>query len=167
MKKLFKTLVISSTLLLSAGAALAEGRVADHRIDRTERPAELMIKPGPDVMREDVLAVERAFGRRGTLTLDVRGGHGMKKNLFLVSSDDRLAIRFVRITYASGRQIMLRGSQARALDLPDGGRIETVEVAYVNRGARGAVVKLIAKSGRGRGNGRGFDRGFDRFADEG
>ena len=163
MKKLFKTLVISSTLLLSAGAAFAQdNRVADHRTHPPERPAELMIKPAPDFVREQVLAVERAFGRRGTLTLDVHPGAALKKNLFLVSSDDRLHIRFARITYASGRQVMLRGSRGRAIDLPDGGRIETVEVSYMNRGARGAVVKLIAKGGGGRGFGFG-----GRFANEG
>jgi hypothetical protein len=147
MKKLLSSLVISTTLVLSATAALADNRVADRR---TERPAQLMIKPAPDFGRDDVIASERASSRRGTVTLAVRARDvmNMKKNLVLVSSDDRLDIRFVKITYASGRSTMLRGTQARMLDLPDGGRIRSIQVSYVNHGARGAVVKLVARSER-------------------
>jgi len=151
MKKLFSTLVISTSLLLSATAAFADNRIADHRTDRRpEPPPQIMIKPAPPVFEQSVLDSQRAFGRRGTLTLSARGA-GMKKNLLVLSTDDRLDIRFVKITYAGGRSVMLRGSQARVLDLPDGGRIRSVEVSYVNRGARGAMVKLIARGGE-RGN---------------
>lgn len=159
MKKLFSSLAIATTLILSTTAAFADSRVADRRTDRHDRPAELMIKPRPGVMQEDVLAAERATARRGIVTLDVRG-RVMGKNLVLVSSDDRLDIRFVRITYASGKTLMLRGTQARSLDIPDNGRIKTVQVSYVNRGARGATVKLIARAARaphrGPWNGFGF-----------
>ncbi|KAB2906887.1 MAG: hypothetical protein F9K40_05785 [Kofleriaceae bacterium] len=164
MKKLFSSLAIATTLLVSATAAFADSRVADHR---TERPAHLMIKPRPDLMREDVLASERASNRRGILTLDVRA-RAAGKNLVLVSSDDRLDIGFVRITYASGKTVMLRGTQARQLDIPDNGRIKSVQVSYVNRGARGAIVKLVARGDNDRrfprggraGGGFGFGFGF-------
>ena len=63
-----------------------------------------------------------------------------------------------------GRTVMLRGSTARMIDLPDNGRISSVVVSYVNRGARGASIKLVAKANhtrplpprRGGGNGFGF-----------
>jgi hypothetical protein len=171
MKKLLETLVISSTLALSATAAFADNRidrvdrVDDHRTERPDvRPDERMFKPAPPPeLDSNVIDAQRAFGRRGTVTLTAKTGFGKQGDLFVLSSDNDVDIRFVKITYARGRIVMLRGSRGRALDLPDGGRIKTVEVSYVNRGnARGAMIKLIAKGGFGHGDpGRGgMHRGF-------
>jgi hypothetical protein len=162
MKKLLETLVISSTLALSATAAFADNRVDDHRIDehridRPDRPDQRMFKPAPPAVESNVIDAQRAFGRRGTVTLSARGGFRKQGDMFVLSSDNDLDIRFVKITYARGRTVMLRGTSARAIDLPDNGRIKSVEVSYVNRGnARGATIKLIA---RARGMHRGFDQG--------
>jgi hypothetical protein len=156
MNKLFSSLTIATTLALSATAAFADTRVADRRDERTYKPA-------PDMIRENVVDAKRAIGRRGTVTLSAKG-FGKQGDLFVLSSDNDLDIRFVKITYARGRTVMLRGSNARMIDLPDNGRISSVEVSYVNRGARGASIKLVAKANhtrplpphRGGGNGFGF-----------
>lgn len=164
MKKLLSSLTIATTLLFSAAAAFADTKVAETRIaDRGDK----MFRPAPDMIRENVVDAKRAFGRRGTVTLSART-FGKQGDLFVLSSDNDLDIRFVKVTYARGRTVMLRGSNARAIDLPDNGRIQSVEVSYVNRGARGASIKLVAKAQhtrpmpphRGGGNGNGF--GFGR-----
>lgn len=157
MKNLIKTLVISSTLLLSAGAALADNnRVADHRTDLKPMARPMPARP---FIEQNVLDAERAFGRRGTVTLEPSGFRKAGKDLFVLSSDQDVDIRFVKITYARGRTVMLRGTRGRLLDLPDGGRIRSVEVSYVNRGgARGAMIKLIARGG--------FDQDHDHGRDD-
>ncbi|HUQ01073.1 MAG TPA: hypothetical protein VM261_01200 [Kofleriaceae bacterium] len=142
MKKLLSSLTIATTLLFSATAALADTKVADHR---GARPDERMLRPAPDMIRDNVVDAKRAFGRRGTVTLTAQG-FGKQGDMFVLSSDSDLDIRFVKVTYARGRSVMLRGSNARAIDLPDSGRIQSVEVSYVNRGARGASIKLVAKA---------------------
>jgi hypothetical protein len=146
MKKLIKTLVISSTLALTATAAFADTRVADHRGD--VGPSKIMFKPAQPAF-DNVLDTERASGRRGTVTLTAKSGFAKQGDMFVLSSDNDVDIRFAKITYANGRSVMLRGTKGRALDLPDGGRIRSVQVSYVNRGARGArgaTIKLIAKA---------------------
>jgi hypothetical protein len=159
MKKFLKTIVISSTLALSATAAFADNnRVADHRGD--VGPSKIMIKPARPAFETNVLDMERASGRRGTVTLDAKRGFGKQGDLFVLSSDNDVDIRFVRITYANGRSVMLRGTKSRMLDLPDGGRIRSVDVSYVNRGARGATIKLLAKAAAPQPHrGPGFDHG--------
>lgn len=153
MKKLIKTIVISSTLLLSAGAAFADNQY---------------MKPARPMIDQNVIDSEHAFGRRGTVTLQPRGFGSQRGDMFVLSSDQDLDIRFVKVTYARGPTVMLRGTHGRALDIPDGGLIRSVEVSYVNRGARGAMIKLVAKArfdqdhDHGRGRGGGFGGGFDR-----
>jgi hypothetical protein len=170
MKNLFKTLVISSTLLLSAGAAFADNnRVADHRTDRRLPPPVIETKPARPMIDQNVLDSERAFGRRGTVTLQPGSFRGQRGDMFVLSSDHDLDIRFVKITYARGRTVMLRGTRGRVLDIPDGGLIRSVEVAYVNRGARGAMIKLVAKGGfhhQGPDRDNGWGRG-GRFGNQG
>jgi hypothetical protein len=142
MKKLFSSLTIATALLLSATVASADTKAADTRVaDRGDR----MFKPAPQIERQSVVDAQRALGRRGTVTLSAKG-FGKQGDMFVLSSDNDLDIRLVKITYAGGRTQMLRGSRAQVIDLPDAGRIKSVQVSYVNRGARGASIKLIAKA---------------------
>jgi hypothetical protein len=73
-----------------------------------------------------------AFGRRGTVTLTPKGFGSQRGDMFVVSSDRDLDIRFVKVTYGRGRVVMLR----------------SVEVTYVNRGARGATASIAASPAR-------------------
>ena len=135
MKKLFTSLVISTTLALTATAALAD-----------VRPTTVAFKrPAPQT--ENVLGIQRAGMRSGSMTFDLDRG-ATRGDLQLISTDSRVAIRRVMIQYAGGRKAMVRGNRDGSLDLPDGGRIASVTVMYANRGARGAMIKLVAKSVR-------------------
>jgi hypothetical protein len=167
MKKLLSSLTIATTLVLSATAAFADNRVADHRTDRPGRtdhrplpppvvaPSPVFApkpvfapRPAPPIVRQTVLASRLANARRGTLTMAVNARTAMRKDLYLLTTDPRLDIRSVKIRYASGRTVTLRGSAASALDIPDHGRIKLVSVSYINRGARGARVQLMARADR-------------------
>ncbi len=165
MKKLLSTLALATTLTVTATAALADsGRIADRRTQPAPRPDLRPVppppvvapRPGPIVapkpvpaLRPVLLASKQATARRGQVTMTVRpgGAYAGQRDLYLATSDQRLDIRMVRITYASGRTAIVRGSQASTLDLPDHGRIARLDITYVNRGARAAEVMLLAKAG--------------------
>lgn len=144
-KKLFASLTVAlataltSSVALAAPAAAAEAKtmVADRR--------------GNDV---DVLEQQRVGRGSGVLTFTPRRTRGA--DLAIVSTDPRIDLFRVMITYASGRTTTLRASGGRALDLPDSGRIASIRVQYANRGARFAAVQLVARDDH-----RGRDR-FDR-----
>jgi hypothetical protein len=134
MKKLFGTLALGLTLALTSATALAAPQVA--------------FKRAPQHERNVVLDAERVMMRSGTVTLDVDRG-ARRADLSLLSSDARIDIKRVMVTYAGGRTVMLRGNRfGNDIDLPDGGRIVSVKVQYLNRGARGGMIKLIAKDAR-------------------
>jgi hypothetical protein len=131
-----KPLAIALTLTLTSTAALADNK-----------PTAVAFKPAP---RDRVVTLEtqRVGPRSGTATFDVQRGT-RRADLALMSSDPRVDIRRVVIHYAGGKRLVLRGDRSgRMLDLPDGGRIASLEVSYVNKGVRGATIKLVAKDAR-------------------
>jgi hypothetical protein len=158
-KKLLATVTFALATAFTSTAAFA-----DQIAQPTAAKAPVMVadRRGNDV---DVLDAQRAMGRAGTVTLSARGGRNA--DLAVVSSDPRLDLARVMIQYAGGKTVMLRSNGASRIDLPDRGRIASIRVQYVNRGAgRGAIVKLIARDDdrggrdddRGGWNGRGRGR---------
>jgi hypothetical protein len=137
MKKLFGTLALATTLALTSTAALADSRHADV----------VAFKKAPEHDRLVTLDAQRVMMRAGTITLDAGKG-ARKADLSLQATDGRIMIQRVVIQYAGGRSVTLRGNRDGSLDLPDGGRIVSVKVQYQNRGARGGMIKLLAKDAR-------------------
>jgi hypothetical protein len=142
MPRLLTSLAVSLTLL----ATTATAALADVRPGGPVGPTAVAFKrPAPQT--DNVLGIQRAGMRSGSMTFDLDRG-ATRGDLQLISTDSRVAIRRVMIQYAGGRKAVVRGNRDGSLDLPDGGRITSVTVMYANKGARGAMIKLVAKSVR-------------------
>lgn len=153
----FKSIAIALTLALTSTAALADTKPAQTQV---------AFKPAPRDRGMITLESERVGFRTGTVSFDVQRGT-RRADLALLSSDPRVDIRRVVIQYAGGKRMVLRGNRdGRLLDLPDGGRIASIDVMYVNKGARGAMIKLVAKDARphrpGFQQGPGHQHGFGK-----
>lgn len=137
-----KPLAVALTLTLTSTAALADHKPAE------AKATQVAFKPAPRDRQMVTLETQRVGFRSGTATFDVQRGT-RRADLALMSTDPRVDIRRVVIHYAGGKRMVLRGDRGgRMLDLPDGGRIASLEVSYVNKGARGAMIKLVAKDAR-------------------
>lgn len=157
-KKLLSSITLALVTALTTTAAIAApGAPAATKVEATfgaQAQGQIMVadRRGNDSMA--VLDTARVGNRAGSLVLQVPRGN-RSSDLALVSSDARLDLGRIVITYANGRSTVIRGSGASAIDLPDGGRITSIRVQYQNRSARGATVKLVARAEQGGRDGRG------------
>ena len=151
------------TSLVTAGTAFAD---RDNGRDHRGPQAPIVVQPAPvhvDARPQfapggqwDLLANKAAFGRRGTITMNVPRGQSYDQ-LRLVASDRGLDIVAVELTYARGRTEIVKPARdgMAAIDLGKG-NLKQIKVRYLNRGAgRDASIKVLAKDeGRMTFNGR-------------
>ena len=161
MKKLTATFTLLASLAF-AGTAFADHddvRTRDRRSPApiTHQPA--FHQPAPIVMpppaavrpawmnaRWDTLAIARASQRRGMFKVALPG-RGSYDQLRLIASDPRVDILGIELTYARGRTALIRPDRDGLVTVDLGrGKVTSVAVRYVNRGAaRGASIKVLAK----------------------